>query len=57
VTAALQNLSGILSMGWNVVMAGAVVAAILTALVYLLLGSGSSGGLPPALGEVRYRNS
>lgn len=38
VTVALNNLSGSFSVDWNVVMAGAVVAALPTALVYILLG-------------------
>lgn len=37
VTVALNNLSGSFSVDWNVVMAGAVVAALPTAIVYLLL--------------------
>jgi len=35
---ALNNLSGSFSVDWNVVMAGAVVAALPTALVYIFLG-------------------
>src|ERR1700757_1920142 len=35
---ALNNLSGSFSVDWNVVMAGAVVAALPTALVYVFLG-------------------
>jgi glucose/mannose transport system permease protein len=38
VTVALNNLSGSFSVDWNVVMAGAVVAALPTALIYILLG-------------------
>lgn len=38
VTIALNNLSGSFSVDWNVVMAGAVVAALPTALIYILLG-------------------
>ena len=38
ITVALNNLSGSFSVDWNVVMAGAVVAAIPTALIYILLG-------------------
>ncbi|TQK51252.1 carbohydrate ABC transporter membrane protein 2 (CUT1 family) [Streptomyces sp. SLBN-118] len=38
VTVALNNLSGTQSVNWNVVMAGAVIAAIPTALIYLALG-------------------
>jgi glucose/mannose transport system permease protein len=38
VTVALNNLSGSFSVDWNVVMAGAVVAALPTALVYIFLG-------------------
>ena len=38
ITIALNNLSGSFSVDWNVVMAGAVVAAIPTALVYIFLG-------------------
>jgi glucose/mannose transport system permease protein len=38
VTVALNNLSGTFSVDWNVVMAGAVIAALPTALIYLLLG-------------------
>jgi glucose/mannose transport system permease protein len=38
VTVALNNLSGTQSVNWNVVMAGAVIAAIPTALIYLVLG-------------------
>ena len=38
VTVALNNLSGSYSVDWNVVMAGAVIAALPTALVYILLG-------------------
>lgn len=37
-TVALNNLSGTLSVNWNVVMAGALIAAVPTALIYLLLG-------------------
>lgn len=38
VTIALNNLSGSFSVDWNVVMAGAVVAALPTAVIYILLG-------------------
>jgi glucose/mannose transport system permease protein len=38
VTIALNNLSGTFSVDWNVVMAGAVVAALPTALIYIFLG-------------------
>lgn len=38
VTIALNNLSGSFSVDWNVVMAGAVVAALPTAVIYMLLG-------------------
>jgi glucose/mannose transport system permease protein len=38
ITVALNNLSGSFSVDWNVVMAGAVIAAIPTALIYILLG-------------------
>ena len=38
ITVALNNLSGSFSIDWNVVMAGAVVAALPTAIVYVLLG-------------------
>ena len=38
VTIALNNLSGSFSVDWNVVMAGAVLAALPTALVYICLG-------------------
>ncbi|MFE9093521.1 carbohydrate ABC transporter permease [Streptomyces sp. NPDC007264] len=38
VTVALNNLSGTQSVNWSVVMAGAVIAAVPTALIYLLLG-------------------
>ena len=38
VTIALNNLSGSFSVDWNVVMAGAVVAALPTAVVYIGLG-------------------
>jgi glucose/mannose transport system permease protein len=38
ITVALNNLSGSFSVDWNVVMAGAVVAALPTALIYILLG-------------------
>lgn len=38
VTIALNNLSGTFSVEWNVVMAGAVVAALPTAIIYILLG-------------------
>ena len=38
VTIALNNLSGSFSVDWNVVMAGAVLAALPTAIIYILLG-------------------
>lgn len=38
ITVALTNLSGNYSVDWNVVMAGAVIAALPTAIVYVLLG-------------------
>ena len=38
VTIALNNLSGSFSVDWNVVMAGAVVAALPTAFVYMVMG-------------------
>ena len=38
VTIALNNLSGSFSVDWNVVMAGAVVAALPTIIIYILLG-------------------
>jgi glucose/mannose transport system permease protein len=38
VTIALNNLSGSFSVDWNVVMAGAVVTALPTAIIYILLG-------------------
>ncbi|HVN56582.1 MAG TPA: carbohydrate ABC transporter permease [Anaerolineaceae bacterium] len=38
VTIALNNLSGSFSVDWNVLMAGAVIAALPTALVYIFLG-------------------
>jgi len=38
VTVALNNLSGSFSVDWNVVMAGAITAALPTALVYIFLG-------------------
>jgi glucose/mannose transport system permease protein len=38
VTVALNNLSGSFSVDWNVVMAGAVIVAAPTALIYILLG-------------------
>ena len=45
VTVALNNLSGSFSVDWNVVMAGAVIAALPTALVYIFLGRFFSRGL------------
>jgi glucose/mannose transport system permease protein len=45
VTIALNNLSGSFSVDWNVVMAGAVVAALPTALIYILLGRYFISGL------------
>jgi glucose/mannose transport system permease protein len=38
ITVALNNLSGNFSVDWNTVMAGALIAAVPTALVYMLLG-------------------
>ena len=38
VTVALNNLSGSFSVEWNVVLAGAVIAALPTALIYIFLG-------------------
>jgi glucose/mannose transport system permease protein len=38
ITVALNNLSGSFSVDWNVVMAGAVLAALPTALIYIFLG-------------------
>lgn len=38
ITVALNNLSGSFSVSWNVVMAGAVIAALPTAIIYILLG-------------------
>jgi glucose/mannose transport system permease protein len=38
ITVALNNLSGSFSVSWNVVMAGAVLTALPTALIYFLLG-------------------
>ena len=38
ITVALNNLSGAFSVSWNVVMAGAVLAAIPTLIIYVLLG-------------------
>jgi len=38
VTVALNNLSGSFTIDWNVVMAGAVIVALPTALIYMLLG-------------------
>ncbi len=38
VTIALNNLSGTFSVDWNVVMAGAVLAALPTAVIYIILG-------------------
>jgi glucose/mannose transport system permease protein len=38
ITIALNNLSGSFSVDWNVVMAGAVIAGIPTALIYIFLG-------------------
>ena len=38
ITVALTNLSGNYSVDWNVVMAGAVIAALPTAVVYLIMG-------------------
>jgi len=45
VTIALNNLSGTFSVEWNVVMAGAVVAALSTAIIYILLGRFSIRGI------------
>ena len=38
VTVALNNLSGTQTVNWNVLMAGALIAAIPTAVAYLTLG-------------------
>jgi len=38
VTAALNNLSGTQTVDWNIVMAGAMIAAVPTAIAYILLG-------------------
>jgi glucose/mannose transport system permease protein len=38
ITVALNNLSGSFAVSWNVVMAGAVLTALPTALIYFLLG-------------------
>jgi glucose/mannose transport system permease protein len=38
ITVALNNLSGSFSVDWNVVMAGAVIAAVPTAFIYIFLG-------------------
>lgn len=38
VTVALNNLSGSFSVSWNIMMAGAVIAALPTAIIYILLG-------------------
>jgi glucose/mannose transport system permease protein len=38
VTVALNNLSGSFSVSWNVMMAGAVISALPTAIIYILLG-------------------
>jgi glucose/mannose transport system permease protein len=38
VTAALNNLAGTQTVDWNVLMAGSLIAALPTALIYLLLG-------------------
>jgi glucose/mannose transport system permease protein len=38
ITVALNNLSGSFAISWNVVMAGAVLAALPTAIIYILLG-------------------
>jgi glucose/mannose transport system permease protein len=38
ITVALNNLSGNFSVQWNTVMAGAVLAALPTALIYIFLG-------------------
>jgi glucose/mannose transport system permease protein len=45
VTIALNNLSGSFSVDWNVVMAGAVLAALPTALIYILMGRYFVSGL------------
>jgi glucose/mannose transport system permease protein len=51
ITVALNNLSGNFSVQWNTVMAGALLAAVPTALVYLLLGRFFVRGL--AAGSVK----
>jgi glucose/mannose transport system permease protein len=38
VTAALNNLSGTQTVDWNIVMAGALIAAVPTLIAYLTLG-------------------
>ena len=38
ITVALNNLSGSFSVAWNVVMAGAVLSALPTLVIYILLG-------------------
>jgi glucose/mannose transport system permease protein len=38
ITVALNNLSGTQTVNWNVVMAGALIAAVPTGLAYLLFG-------------------
>src|SRR2546430_17479998 len=48
ITVALNNLSGSFSVDWNVVMAGAVLAALPTAVVYILLGRWFVRGLTAA---------
>ncbi len=51
ITVALNNLSGIFSIDWTVVMAGAVVAALPTALVYVVLGKYFIRGLTAGYGK------
>ncbi len=51
VTIALNNLSGTFSVEWNVVMAGAVLAALPTAIIYILLGRFFIRGIWGGVGE------
>jgi len=52
VTAALNNLSGTQTVDWNVLMAGSLIAALPTAIIYLLLGRYYIQGLTS--GSVKY---
>lgn len=45
ITVALNNLSGTFSVQWNVIMAGAILTALPTAIVYFLLGKYFVNGL------------